>query len=44
LQYRSQAALPLYGEHNYRNPIVAGKGDCRAIHDPQILSQHIIIA
>ena len=44
MQHRSQAALLLDGEHNYRNPIVPGKGDRRPVHDPQILPQYIGIA
>src|SRR6476619_4964057 len=39
LQDGSQTAFFLDGEHNYRNPIVAGKGDCCPVHDPQVLAQ-----
>src|SRR6185437_8061359 len=44
LQDGSQTAFFLDGEHNYRNPIVAGKGDCCPVHDPQVLAQHIVVA
>src|SRR6476646_10394320 len=44
LQDGSQTAFFLDGEHNYRNPIVAGKGDCRPVHDFEILPQHIVVA
>src|SRR6476660_2624144 len=44
LQDGSQTAFFLNGEHNYRNPIVACKGDCRPVHDPQVLAQHIAVA
>src|SRR5262245_63295820 len=44
LQDGSQTAFFLDGEHNYRNPIVAGKGDCGTVHDPQVLAQHVAVA
>src|SRR6202521_4892747 len=44
LQHESQATLALDGKHNYRNPIVPGKGDCGAIHDAQILLKDVVIA
>src|SRR3990172_320724 len=44
LQDRSQAALALDGKHNYRNPIVPGKGDCGPVHDAQILLKDVVIS
>src|SRR3990172_12224369 len=43
LQHESQAALPLDGKHNYRNPIVPGKGDRGPVHDAQILLKDVVI-